>query len=481
MAAGLVLDKPEAPPSASATDVMKDLFSALERLRVAFATPTSGLGAPGPAEEDDKDMEDADVTERATPPEEAQTPPTKRLRGFVAASQKTTAHVNKPVSLVPVEGRPGYFKLVDLPDLFPVLPASAATLLRDVTDKGHTESLGGASPTFPWMQDTPERLRLRLRWTPRPVPESSKPSLILLYAGKDDAGALDAPTTRPSRSTFGQWTWRSWTGHAGRGALLYDVLHGHGGQGRLCGGRPQLQDVEHSQMVPKTGWPVRGRAEQTLWGLEDLDPSAARCSSIWVTRAYIQWANALHHSLIKFDECRLGQVVVKTDLPLHHWHDLRCNHGAHPRGEKLNSSDLSRYPEQMMQGLAAAILRRAGPVLEVLRPGGTVPQANPTTPPRRQGEPSPSAPGDNKRLKAGQQALAGLTLGSLPVSASDNPEVRTPTQPAGGTVELRGGTLSPGHAIAWRSWIGPPPCRSRTTQISPTRSCTSRWPSNSAP
>ena len=133
VAAGLVLDEPEAPPSASATDVMKDLSSALERLRVAFATPTSGLGAPGPAEEDDKDMEDADVTERATPPEEAQTPPTKRLRGFVAASQKTTAHVNKPVSLVPVEGRPGYFKLVDLPDLFPVLPASAATLLRDVT------------------------------------------------------------------------------------------------------------------------------------------------------------------------------------------------------------------------------------------------------------------------------------------------------------------------------------------------------------
>ena len=33
---------------------------------------------------------------------------------------------------------------------------------------------------------------LRLRWTPRPVPGSSKPSLILLHAGKDDAGALDA-------------------------------------------------------------------------------------------------------------------------------------------------------------------------------------------------------------------------------------------------------------------------------------------------
>ena len=83
VAAGLVLDEPEAPPSASATDVMNDLSSALERLRVAFSTPTPGLGAPGPAE-DDKEMSDAVTTERATPP-------TKRLKGFVAASQQTTA------------------------------------------------------------------------------------------------------------------------------------------------------------------------------------------------------------------------------------------------------------------------------------------------------------------------------------------------------------------------------------------------------
>ena len=112
---------------------MNDLSSALERLQVAFATPTPGLGAPGPAEEGDRDMGDADGTERATPPEEAQTPPTKRLKGFVAASQKATSQANKPVTLVPVDGKPGYFKLVDLPDLFPVLPASAATLLRDIT------------------------------------------------------------------------------------------------------------------------------------------------------------------------------------------------------------------------------------------------------------------------------------------------------------------------------------------------------------
>ena len=51
----------------------------------------------------------------------------------MAASQKATSQANKPVTLVPVDGKPGYFKLVDLPDLFPVLPASAATLLRDIT------------------------------------------------------------------------------------------------------------------------------------------------------------------------------------------------------------------------------------------------------------------------------------------------------------------------------------------------------------
>ena len=41
----------------------------------------------------------------------------------------------------------------------------ARGLMTGGSDKGHTESLGGASPTFPWMQDIPERLRLRLGWT----------------------------------------------------------------------------------------------------------------------------------------------------------------------------------------------------------------------------------------------------------------------------------------------------------------------------
>ena len=131
----------------------------------------------------------------------------------------------------------------------------------------------------------------------------------------------------------------------------------------------------------------------------------------------------------------MKSTALSTDLPL-----------LQPRlGEKLNSSDLSRYPEQMMQGLAAAILCRAGPVLEALRPGGMAPHANPTTPPRRPREPSPSTPGDNKRqsrrLKAGQQALAGLTLGSLPVSASDTPAAGTSTQRTGEVEGFWGETL----------------------------------------
>ena len=109
------------------------------------------------------------------------------------------------------------------------------------------------------------------------------------------------------------------------------------------------------------------------------------------------------------------------------------------------STDL---PLQMMQGLAAATLCQAGPVLQALRPGGMAPQANPTTPPRRPREPSPSTPGDNKRqsrrLKAGQQALAGLTLGSLPVSASDTPAAGTSTQRTG-EVEESGGETGPAY------------------------------------
>ena len=212
------------------------------------------------------------------------------------------------------------------------------------SDKGHTETRGGASPTFPWMQDTPERLRLRLRWTPRPVPESSKPSLILLYAGKDDAGALDA-YLHAYNPAFSEYIWavdirrnvEILAGHAGRRALLYDVLHGHGhgGQGRLCGGRPQLQDVEHSQMVPQTGRPAAGEGQGGAdpVGLEGLEPPgngghgqrqrahaptdvpdlAGLAPPSWST----QWTNGVQQVLIDLGHTGLHSMGERTP-PLPH-------------------------------------------------------------------------------------------------------------------------------------------------------------------
>ena len=52
-------------------------------------------------------------------------------------------------------------------------------------------------------------------------------------------------------------------------------------------------------------------------------PAATKCSSIWATEVYKQWAKILQHHRIHFDQCRLGQVVQKstmlsTSLPLHH-------------------------------------------------------------------------------------------------------------------------------------------------------------------
>ena len=136
----------------------------------------------------------------------------------------------------------------------------------------------GTSPTFPWMQDTPERLRSRLRWTPRPVPESSKPTLILLHAGKDDAGALDTsmPTTRPSRSTFGQWTLGGDLGQDMLGDEPYSTMCSMAMAGKVAfvGGGPNCRTWSILTYFPKPGGPppARGRAEQTCGAWRTWSP-----------------------------------------------------------------------------------------------------------------------------------------------------------------------------------------------------------------
>ena len=234
------------------------------------------------------------------------------------------------------------------------------------SDKGHTESLGGGKPHLPMDGGHPGKTAAQTG-----VDAEASAGVFKAVPHPAGPGCLP-PCLQPGllgvhlRGGYQEKGRRPWPGHAGRGALLDDVLHGHGGQGRIGGRWPQLQDVEHPQVVPQTGWLTAGEGQSRadlvglrglgaqgygghgqrqrahappdvpdLAGLQEArpadgpagwllffspmnpmecskSPSAARCSSIWVTRAYVQWARALHHSLIKFDECRLGQVVVKS-------------------------------------------------------------------------------------------------------------------------------------------------------------------------
>lgn len=165
-------------------------------------------------------------------------------------------------------------------------------------------------------------------------------------------------------------------------------------------GGTQLPYVVHLAMVPKTRGPPACEGEKPRsWGLPGLckqgqgntdndsillvrflvimvlahervkrhgvqcssSPSASKCSSIWVTEWLRTMIQALGLTLIHFDQCRMGQhtpnpTTLATNLPLFHWQNLRCNHDPHRRAEGMSSSDLSRYPFKMMQGLAKALL-----------------------------------------------------------------------------------------------------------------------------
>jgi hypothetical protein len=87
-------------------------------------------------------------------------------------------------------------------------------------------------------------------------------------------------------------------------------------------------------------------------------PAAKQCSSIWVTEVCQQRAQGVNHQKIHLDQCRLGQVVqqsttLSTDLPLHHWQGLECNHGGHTKPKEMTS----RCPPSLMAGLSDAIIK----------------------------------------------------------------------------------------------------------------------------
>ena len=116
------------------------------------------------------------------------------------------------------------------------------------------------SPSFTWMDSIPNHLRKRLEWAPVDLPEGTTPIILLLYAGKDDAGSLDScihayhPELSPMICALDI---RRDTGKFGQDLLSdmpYNRLamyYGHERPDNPGWGRSQLPNVEHLEMVPQ--------------------------------------------------------------------------------------------------------------------------------------------------------------------------------------------------------------------------------------
>ena len=176
----------------------------------------------------------------------------------------------------------------------------------------------------PWLKSVPSRLLERLTWAKAPTAalQGKGKDILLLYEGLKDGDALDE-TLAHLQPDLAQKT------------LAIDIRR-----------KPEA----HPNHILDDGF-YSSRA-----------PAANKCSSIWATEVYDQWAKTVRHNKIHLDQCRLGQVVQKsttlsTDLPLHHWQGLECNHGSHTKPKEMKSDDLSRHPPPLMKGLAEAIIQ----------------------------------------------------------------------------------------------------------------------------
>eukprot|EP00435_Cladocopium_sp_Y103_P069921 s192_g34.t1 len=138
-------------------------------------------------------------------------------------------------------------------------------------------------PQFTWMQSLPPRLRQRLHWTPTTVAGITSPVMLLLYAGKDDAGSLDSCL----HSYYPELTPHVWVidnrrDPAPRGQDMladqpYSTLCTLAAQGQILfvGGGPNCRTWSILRWFPKPGAPkpVRGRPDSLAWGLDALSPS----------------------------------------------------------------------------------------------------------------------------------------------------------------------------------------------------------------
>ena len=393
------------------------------------------------------------------------------------------------------------------------------------------------TPTFTWMNHIPPRLQERLTWQQVDTSQITTPVILLLYSGKDDAGSLDAciHAYHPHFHVISVGNRRD----PGNDMLQdhpYNLFCSLASQGQIllvCGG-PNCRTWSILRWFPKPNAPppVRGRSEAEVWGLEALTDQAQRdvdddsilmlrqfyltsltyqgleqrhppikggswvehpsdpstSSSIWNTQAYKLWAKHLKHRQVNFDECMLGQVSAKpttisTDLELAHWRQMFCQHDRHQVDPGLKSSDLSRYPWDMMRGLAQAISNHCTPLLSQhtqqvtgigIPPGVTAQAASPKTvsgrtpPPENQAkrpwqdhigetvEGSPKTPPkkqrpeirmspEKSRSAAGVAAIATLTAGAKgentspeePTTAHLEAWDRPTVVPRAGMVDLR--------------------------------------------
>ena len=144
-------------------------------------------------------------------------------------------------------------------------------------------------------------------------------------------------------------------------------------------------------------------------------PKAKECSSFWITEEGQLWMEENSLTAISFDQCRLGQLVKKattlaTDLPLEDWDQMRCTHQSHVGTNE--SSTLSRYPWDMMAGLAKAIAGSLAAPGHIRIPSQFL--GNPKEPPKGRGsDPSGGLSPRGKR---------GPNQGGGPSSSHQGPE-----------------------------------------------------------
>ena len=147
-------------------------------------------------------------------------------------------------------------------------------------------------------------------------------------------------------------------------------------------------------------------------------PKAKECSSFWITEEGQLWMEENSLTAISFDQCRLGQLVKKattlaTDLPIQDWDQMRCTHQSHVGTNE--SSTLSRYPWDMMAGLAKAIAVSLAAPGHIRIPSHFL--GNPKEPPRKA-----IPPGEN-----GDPIKEAVPPHH---TRAQSPEARTPRSPA---------------------------------------------------